>query len=113
LSAGNGAATRAASAAIVARARDLKRTGEILGRRVMFRAALLCHPGRVLSSMRDRDGGPKVRVRLLALVVALLLAGPLTLLVLQAPPGSWTGRSSRSGGGVQPRRRAAARTLVP
>ena len=34
--------------------------------------------------MRDRDGGPKVRVRLLALVVALLLAGPLTLLLLQA-----------------------------
>ena len=34
--------------------------------------------------MRDRDGGPRVRVRLLALVVALLLAGPLTLLVLQA-----------------------------
>ena len=34
--------------------------------------------------MRDRDGGPKVRVRLLALVVALLLAGPLTLLIVQA-----------------------------
>ena len=34
--------------------------------------------------MRDRDGGPKIRVRVLALVVALLLAGPLTLLVLQA-----------------------------
>jgi hypothetical protein len=33
--------------------------------------------------MRDRDGGPRVRVRLLALVVALLLAGPLTLLVLR------------------------------
>ncbi len=33
--------------------------------------------------MRDRDGSPRVRVRLLALVVALLLAGPLTLLVLQ------------------------------
>jgi hypothetical protein len=33
--------------------------------------------------MRDRDGGPRVRVRLLALVVALLLAGPLTLLVLE------------------------------
>ena len=33
--------------------------------------------------MRDRDGGPKVRVRVLALVVALLLGGPLTLLVLQ------------------------------
>lgn len=43
----------------------------------------LCHPGRVLRSMRDRDGGPRVRVRLLALVVALLLAGPLTLLVVQ------------------------------
>lgn len=34
--------------------------------------------------MRDRDGSPRTRVRLLALVVALLLAGPLTLLVLQA-----------------------------
>ena len=34
--------------------------------------------------MRDRDGSPKIRVRVLALVVALLLAGPLTLLVLQA-----------------------------
>ena len=45
---------------------------------------LLCHPGAVLSSLRDRDGGPKVRVRLLALVVALLLAGPLTLLLLRA-----------------------------
>ena len=45
--------------------------------------ARLCHPGPVLSSMRDRDGGPKVRVRVLALVVALLLGGPLTLLVLQ------------------------------
>ena len=33
--------------------------------------------------MRDRDGSPKIRVRVLALVVALLLAGPLTLLVLQ------------------------------
>jgi hypothetical protein len=33
--------------------------------------------------MRDRDGSPRVRIRLLALVVALLLAGPLTLLVVQ------------------------------
>ena len=34
--------------------------------------------------MRDRSGGPNLRVKLLAIVVALLLAGPLTLLVLQA-----------------------------
>ena len=44
----------------------------------------LCHPGRVLSSMRDPRGGPNLRIKLLALVVALLLAGPLTLFVLQA-----------------------------
>ncbi len=47
-------------------------------------AAGLCHPGRVLSSMRDSRGGPNLRIRLLAIVVALLLAGPLTLFVLQA-----------------------------
>ncbi len=34
--------------------------------------------------MRDRSGRPKLRIKLLALVVALLLAGPLTILVLQA-----------------------------
>ena len=34
--------------------------------------------------MRDRTGRPNLRVKLLALVVALLLAGPLTLLFLQA-----------------------------
>lgn len=34
--------------------------------------------------MRDSRGGPNLRMRLLAIVVALLLAGPLTLLVLQA-----------------------------
>lgn len=44
----------------------------------------MCHPGRVLSSMRDSRGGPNLRIKLLALVVALLLAGPLTLFVLQA-----------------------------
>ncbi len=44
----------------------------------------MCHPGGVLGQMRDRSGGPNFGVRLLALVVALLLAGPLTLLVLQA-----------------------------
>lgn len=45
---------------------------------------LLCHPGRVLSSMRDSRGGPNLGIKLLAIVVALLLAGPLTLLVLRA-----------------------------
>ena len=33
--------------------------------------------------MRDSRGGPNLRMKLLALVVALLLAGPLTVLVLQ------------------------------
>jgi len=34
--------------------------------------------------MRDSRGGPNLRVRVLAIVVALLLAGPLTLFVLRA-----------------------------
>ena len=34
--------------------------------------------------MRDRTGRPNLRIKLLATVVALLLAGPLTLLILQA-----------------------------
>jgi len=33
--------------------------------------------------MRDSRGGPNLRIRLLALVVALLLGGPLTLFLLQ------------------------------
>ena len=37
----------------------------------------------MLSEMRDPRGGPNRRMRLLALVLALLLAGPLTALVLQ------------------------------
>ena len=37
----------------------------------------------MLSSLRDRGGRPNVRVRLLALGLALLLAGPLTLLLVQ------------------------------
>ena len=37
----------------------------------------------MLSEMRDRRGGPNRRMRALALVLALLLAGPLTALVLQ------------------------------
>ncbi len=34
--------------------------------------------------MRDRSGAPNLRIKLLALVVALLLAGPLTVFLLQA-----------------------------
>lgn len=44
---------------------------------------VLCHAGTVLSSMRDASGGPNLRMRLLALVVALLLAGPLTVLLVR------------------------------
>ena len=37
----------------------------------------------MLSDMRDPRGGPNRRMRVLALLLALLLAGPLTALVLQ------------------------------
>ncbi len=43
----------------------------------------VCHPGAVLSSMRNSSGGPNLRMRLLAVVVALLLAGPLTLALIR------------------------------
>ena len=33
--------------------------------------------------MRDRRGGPNLRTRALALVLALLLAGPLTALLVE------------------------------
>lgn len=38
----------------------------------------------MLSEMRDRSGGPNWRMRLLAIVLALLLAAPLTALAWQA-----------------------------
>ncbi len=38
----------------------------------------------VLNRMRNRSGGPSVLIRALALLLALLLAGPLTLLLLRA-----------------------------
>lgn len=41
------------------------------------------YAGRVLGSLRDSSGRPNRTVRLLAVVVALLLAGPLTVLILQ------------------------------
>ena len=34
--------------------------------------------------MRDRTGRPNLRIRLLAIIVALLLAGPLTVFIVQA-----------------------------
>ncbi len=44
----------------------------------------LCDAGRVLREMRDRTGAPTVLVRALALLLALLLAGPLTVLLVRA-----------------------------
>ena len=38
----------------------------------------------MLSEMRDRRGGPNWRMRVLAIVLALLLAAPLTALFVQA-----------------------------
>ncbi|MDP9436177.1 MAG: hypothetical protein M3P93_13705 [Actinomycetota bacterium] len=37
----------------------------------------------MLSRMRDETGAPNLRMRLLALVVALLLGGPLTVALLR------------------------------
>jgi hypothetical protein len=37
----------------------------------------------VLSGLRDERGRPNGRVRLLAIVLALMLAGPLTILVVR------------------------------
>ena len=45
---------------------------------------LLWHSGGVLSEMRNDRGGPNWRMRVLAVVLALLLAGPLTVFLLQA-----------------------------
>ena len=44
----------------------------------------MCHAGAVLSSMRDPSGGPNLRMRLLAVLVALLLAGPITAALVRA-----------------------------
>jgi hypothetical protein len=38
----------------------------------------------VLSGLRDSSGRPNARVKVLAVVVALLLAGPLTIVVVRA-----------------------------
>ncbi|MBC7374609.1 MAG: hypothetical protein H7323_11530 [Frankiales bacterium] len=38
----------------------------------------------MLSEMRNRSGGPNRRMRALAILLALLLAGPLTALIVQA-----------------------------
>ena len=44
----------------------------------------VCHRVRVLSDMRNRSGAPNLLMRGLALLLALLLAGPLTVLVVRA-----------------------------
>lgn len=41
----------------------------------------------MLSALRDGRGRPNLRVRLLALTLALLLAGPLTVLAVQVAMG--------------------------
>ena len=43
----------------------------------------LCHPGGVLSEMRNRSGRPNWAVRGLAVLLALALAGPLSVYLLQ------------------------------
>ncbi len=43
----------------------------------------MCDRGRVLGDMRDRTGAPNLLMRALALLLALLLAGPLTALLLR------------------------------
>ena len=45
---------------------------------------MLWHSGDVLSEMRNDRGGPNWRMRLLAVVLALVLAGPLTVFLLEA-----------------------------
>jgi hypothetical protein len=41
----------------------------------------------VLSGLRDHSGRPNTTVRVLAVVLALMLAGPLTILVLRLLAG--------------------------
>ena len=41
------------------------------------------YAGPVLSGLRDSSGRPNLRVKVLAVVVALLLAGPLTVALLR------------------------------
>lgn len=42
----------------------------------------------MLSSLRDQKGRPRARVRVLAIVLALLLAGPLTVVILRVLLGA-------------------------
>ncbi len=44
---------------------------------------MLCDAGGVLSEMRNRSGGPNWAVRGLAVLLALLLAGPLSVYLLR------------------------------
>ena len=47
----------------------------------------MCHPGPMLREMRNPAGGPNWLVRGLAVVLALLLAGPLTVYLAQGVVG--------------------------
>lgn len=51
------------------------------------RRLAVCDADAVLSALRDRRGRPNLRVRVLALVLALLLAGPLTVLLARVAVG--------------------------
>lgn len=51
------------------------------------RGAASPYAGGVLSGLRDSRGRPNLLVRVLALVVALLLAGPLTFAVVRLVDG--------------------------
>ncbi len=54
---------------------------------LLFTARGLCDRGRVLSDMRNRSGGPNALLRALALLLALVLAWPLTLLLFRVAAG--------------------------
>ena len=48
-----------------------------------MRGFRLCHRVGMLSEMRDSRGGPNWRMRALAVLLCLLLSGPLTVLIFQ------------------------------
>lgn len=50
--------------------------------------AALCHRGAVLGALRDDSGKPNAAVRGIALLVALLLAFPLTVWVIHLARGA-------------------------
>lgn len=58
------------------------------------RSRIVAYPGRVLTQMRDRTGGPRARYRLLALLLVvgmLLAAAPLLVPIIGSLLGSLNG----------------------